>query len=644
MEIYDDEVEETVNDSFFSTMSKKDAIAARSKLRSQFQRDGKKYSKVSEHMAREVLQWALQMHNESADPRAVLRKKANALACSVIGVSLPVLNSLNISPVVSVQTGLRTGLAGGITDFKDIQININENAYDPSDIENVREFITMLKGILYHEGGHVLWSDPFTVTQDPDYKVNETFYTSPILAKAFPEIIKNHIPRPQLLFAWNVLEDQRMETAMCSVSPILAHYFTNIVINIVIDPNRLGANWALIAGRTYLPKQLRQDVYNSSFEYLAKANPSLSEDEIETVIANTTKCILKYRTALGRADMWKCVLELAEYMPMWTALSPKQKPVDTHEPPWGNYEKKDPSAIPAPPDHVMETREKSDPGEASDSSGGRKSPPREGTNTLNSYKRNDLVSDREVEQFISSVNENMAKKIMPDSTMRDMPNDSVARAIGVRDQMLSVLEQMTVQVDPSWRFGKEVGVLDPTSYTLREPGDTDYWSGLDDSGAAGHDLALSLLIDSSGSMSSDMDTVSEIAMGIRAACDQLDIPCTVTSFNDTVFSVLDADEATRFVAVSATGGTSPMHALMALNDQRMGKEYHLVVILTDGEWSGVESLIPWASPNRFFLLIGYGHGMEDILAKKHANQAVTITNLNQLEKLVTNSLVDYFAK
>lgn len=646
METQNEDSNNVVNQLPRSPMSRQDATATRNKLRSQFHRDGKRHNKLSDSMARDVLRHAQQIHSDSQDIRSLHRRKANALAGAVMGVSVPVLNSLTIRPSVQVQTGYTAGLASGETDFVDICIRINENAYNPDDIENVRAFITMLKGVLYHEGGHVLWSDPFREIQDPEYRPSETFYTSPILAKAFPELVKTSIDREKLMFAWNMLEDQRMETAMCSVSPVLAKYFTNIVVNIVIDRNRVGSNWPIIAGRTYLPQQLRQDIYDNAFSYMARTNPSLSEDEINTVITKTTDCVLKYRDARDRADMWKCVLEMAEYLPMWLPNS-KYKSIDRHEGRWGDYDRKDPSSLPRPVDHTMEKRSPLDSDGSSKLPGGSESGGSTAPATyagFESYLHKDIVNDREVAQFISSVNENLSKKILSDPTIRDMESESISRAIGVREQILSVLEQLTVQVDPSWRFGKETGVLDPTSYILREPGDTDYWSGLDDSGSSGHDLAISLLIDSSGSMGNDMDTVSEIAMGVRSACDQLEIPCTITSFNDTVFSVMEAGEDTRFVSIASHGGTCPMHALLNLNDQQMGRESHLVIILTDGEWNDVESLIPWSAPNRFFLLIGYGYGLELTLSKKHANHSIEITDLNEIEKLITNSLVEYFAK
>ena len=633
-------------------MSKKDASAIRSKLRANFQRVGKNNNKINESMARKVLQTALSMRIDETDPHVARRKRTNALACAVVNLSVPVLNSLNIRPDVRVQPGYRSGVAAGQTNFKDIIIRVNEEAYDPSNPESVRMFISMLKGLVYHEGGHILWSEPFAeIMQD---RVWPKDFSNPYVLKAYSgddlASMAMNIDSSMIKRAWNLLEDQRMETAMCCVSPILAQYFTNIVIQIVIDVRNLGASWPYIIGRTYLPRELRQSVCDDSYEFLKALHPSLTDEDISAIIDGTVNCVLKYRVAKTRSEMWDCIVDMAQYMVLWGSGRDSGR-LDTHENFWGVYtDHKNPYEIPTPPDYDMETPNKDggSDGSAKSSSSGTpgkgKSASGDTPPNVRQFINPGLVNDAEVENFTSLVNEYTSKSVLPDPTVSEMTNDSIKNVSRVRDQMLSVLSQLTVQVDPSWRFGKEVGVIDPTGYALREPGDTNYWSGLDDSGASGHDLALSLLVDSSGSMGEVMTEVSEIAVGIRAACDELGIPCTLTSFNDHVFSVLEATEPTRFVSVGASGGTNPVTALMALNDQRMGKDQHLVVILTDGEWTGVETLLPWTAPGRFFLLVGWGHHTRGVLENKNADHHVVITELNQLEKLVTTSLVEYFAK
>jgi len=221
-----------------------------------------------------------------------------------------------------------------------------------------------------------------------------------------------------------------------------------------------------------------------------------------------------------------------------------------------------------------------------------------------------------------------------------MTPSEIDQAHKVRAEMLDVLAPLAVSADPTWRFRRESGVLDPLAYMLREAGDTDYWSELDDSGTTGFDLAVSLVLDTSGSMNGQIEVLGISAIGIRLACDELGIPCTVSTFNDDTSILFDATDQTEMLMVSATGGTQPLAALEDLPQQRAGKARHLVVVFTDGIWEDVPSMAPFRRPGITAIGIALGESRRSSLAERQFDGMVVIEQAQGLVALVQNALVD----
>jgi hypothetical protein len=143
-------------------------------------------------------------------------------------------------------------------------------------------------------------------------------------------------------------------------------------------------------------------------------------------------------------------------------------------------------------------------------------------------------------------------------------------------------------------------------------------------------------------MINKMSEASISAMGIRKACDQLGIPCTLTTFNDDVYMMAEANKSVDYIRVEATGGTSIVNAMMALDDQRSGKTHHLVVILTDGEWLDVKDTRLWAQPTRSITIVGFGNNTSSYVSNKGADHWLVIEDLLELPNIVTDSLVQHF--
>ena len=100
------------------------------------------------------------------------------------------------------------------TDFQKIVVRYRHH-------EDIRLLSAVLRGLMYHEGGHCRWSDPFPVLRQAVEDANIAY---PTLDDG--DTVNWH----RLQRAWNGLEDERMETAVTSDSPRKAAYLTPMII------------------------------------------------------------------------------------------------------------------------------------------------------------------------------------------------------------------------------------------------------------------------------------------------------------------------------------------------------------------------------------------------------------------------------
>jgi hypothetical protein len=265
-----------------------------------------------------------------------------------------------------------------------------------------------------------------------------------------------------------------------------------------------------------------------------------------------------------------------------------------------------------------------------------------GLNDLLDDLIDNVVTNDQIHDLVTQVNDSLRRGVPRDPSLSPMPTELLAQVEEVRAGMLNTLAPLAVQADPAWRFRQESGVFDPVTFMYREPGDTDYWVDLDDTGATGHDLAVSVILDVSYSMSENTDALSVGALGIRMACDELDIPCTVSTFSDNGYLYFDATDKTEPLRVSAHGGTEPTEALEDLPNQRYGKARHLVVVFTDGAWSHSAPMFSQVrEPGMYILGVGFGLGVAEAIAQRKPDVAVKIESVSQLPAEVTKALIGY---
>lgn len=657
-EIHDDELEDIIESEEMKLignelLTKRELQNSRSRLRNWLNRDATNSEKRARDLALQLLHTAENGHHKKYLDN---KKMSDAMIHSVSNLAGRVLSSMKINSriVVSRTNASYSGRAvSAYTDFDSIHINVDPESFNVDSIESISELVHVVKGLVYHEGGHIAWTFPQTSLCEKtgcsgNHVIDGTTYNSMYSMQA-----------------WNVLEDQRMEWCMIATSPVLSKYFTTIVAKYVIDPMNPGLAWPWLAGRTYLPERLRTAI---RAEAMALEGADL--------IPKMESVILRYINATEVGVMHDAMIEMTLYLRDWLNLNKgRVNDLDRHSYLIANKErskddvKMPPQAMPSDGPEEGDDKVNGAPNSRDNSSKKEDSDVDPNNDSGDSSKKEDATvkagteaadksiseqltemieqgitatSTDEVNEVMADINTSRSMIAVRDSSIRKMNSAEISGSQEIRNSMLDVLDRLIVQVDPSWMFYRENGVIDPTAYMTRDPGDMNFWSGMDGDKGNGHDLAVSLLIDSSGSMGNAIEAASMIAMGIRKACEHYDIPCTVTSFCDEVRLVAAGDEACDFVKIESGGGTMVFDAMTILDDQRYGKTRHLVVILTDGEWADLKDVRIWGVPTRHIMIVGYNID-HAIIANKGANSAITINNISDLAPLVTNALAGYFA-
>jgi hypothetical protein len=229
-------------------------------------------------------------------------------------------------------------------------------------------------------------------------------------------------------------------------------------------------------------------------------------------------------------------------------------------------------------------------------------------------------------------------------------NDNLAMQNQADELALRIEESFhahTADRAPQWVEHQKRGVLNVIRYETRMPWETDFFRQYIDDEAAGFDISVSVLLDYSSSMIRWNDHLAQCGYACKVACDKLDIPCTVTLWDTEARVLYDArDRAEYLPTVRATGGTDPGMALADLDNQRMNKGTHIVLIMTDGEWQGgwgkgQRSLAPYGAEGRHFVGFGFGSSyLAERLRRYGCGNARNIKSLMEIPQWLEGLLLD----
>ncbi len=550
------------------------------------------------------------------------------------------------------------------TDYKTIHVKLPVSKFVDSAgriaPDRVRTLIAHLKAAAYHEVGHIRFTLPFT--------------------QLWEQYSPNDPSTPTTHRWWNVLEDQRMEARVVAESPNVGNYLTALISD---EFPTTDALWAWVAGRDYLPEALR-----------IEARRLCAASFGEQVAVDVNRIIRNYSAATDYPSMVVLVKEFATLMDS-LQVQPQYSNTTHNE-----RRDNEPSAADGATGQSVSAAEQGDEGDgdrdgetagsdeadgdggeadgegddedagagASGSGADEAGEPKGAGSTGSSSGGSGVGSgvNKAIEEAVRQAQEALDKDpslteavrdvqsgagVNADGTMSRLPSivtlrsDLVSRAEAVASDMERAFDVRTADCAPIWQARSTRGVIDPFAYRTREPGSRDFRRHFDDRGDLGRSVAVSVLLDTSGSMGGNEDDLSTAGLAIARGCRDSGIPCTVTSFSYRSHLVYDPSDAELVpVWLCASGGTNPEHALESCSDQRHGKDSHIVIILTDGVWdtSGYEALRAASAESEVFVL-GYGMDTSHMRAFSGAGakEARNIDDLWELPHLVQSMVEDY---
>jgi hypothetical protein len=261
----------------------------------------------------------------------------------------------------------------------------------------------------------------------------------------------------------------------------------------------------------------------------------------------------------------------------------------------------------------------------------------------------DEALDGDVKAF-QDVIDNRVSDLTPYSTHASTDLESAAAAHNLATELEQSFYASTMDSAPQWVEQQRRGVLNVMRYITRQPGDMEYFKQWTEDDAPAFNMAVSLLLDYSGSMGGYTEELAQAGYATKLACEKLGIPCTVVLWDTRAQVLWDANERAEYLPViNSAGGTNPAMALADLGNQRFEKAQHIVMIMTDGDWQDEANkpgfLASYNDVGRIFIGCGFnsGSGSAESLAEKlrryGCDESYAIKKLIEIPALLEQSLV-----
>lgn len=491
----------------------------------------------------------------------------------------------------SILTGLDIEVRIGMPEDNDLDapawndgkvISFNEKIIKDNDDNTIMG----IHGLNYHELAHLLYS-PRIGTELGQWVMEQDYQVS-----------------------FNILEDNRAETYLVEKFPTTRNFLIATLGDYILNDKQADGldfsdNFILLAGRRYFSYETRTELGRA---YARKYGATQARIVWRTINA--------YRTLVFPRDYEKAkylIKTLHRYLPP-NINTPNgcggRRPLKNGRPETGKQQEgmgihNDQAC----PDFDSDTQQPDDKklksvGDSAGNSGDEETnaPMAEQakrdqkaldklTEEVTQAKQNKELLNKVRETQLSITKSNANKSILGRKTgdLRSPTHGDIATA----RMFAQELEQLRIEADPAWNREKPSGRLNMKRAMNSDLNDIgklfDRW----EIGNDNHEIEAVLLLDHSGSMGRDIDSVCRSAWVIKRAIEQIDGRVSVVTFNHVSKLLYSGEERadTDYRFVSSCGGTDPHYGLIEtervmLASQRPTK---LVVILTDGQWWGNEN-------------------------------------------------------
>lgn len=456
------------------------------------------------------------------------------------------------------------------SDGRDIYLNTKLlRNYDDRDIVS-------LHGVNYHEVCHIMYS--------------------PRAGSDLGKWVLNH----QFIQAFNVLEDQRIETLFSNRFPSTRVFLEAEVLRYVIGLSDATQVHLLIHGRRFVSRELRLEAYRL---FAAKYGKQVAQ--------SIADIIDEYRTLALPRDVPRAkeLIERMQLIMLRHDIIPPTPCVNRTPAKKGRPEAASEQARDAEKDSgdSVKADEIGDPtnkgGEDSNDSAGtpKQVSEQEKRDAADAAKElsdiaNEMLDDlintsearRETREFRNAVrmNEFVTNRIKKQS-YDTAPVD--ARARTAASKFGDVLRQIEEEADPTWEYETPSGKLNTNRAMHFDINDFntlfDRWYEGDDATV----IEAAILLDRSGSMAYRMDAATEAMWAIKRGLEKIDSRVTVYTFNEASRLLYGADEKAEpssYRTAAAGGNTNPLRALeeTELIMEASTRPTKIVFMVTDGYW------------------------------------------------------------
>ena len=620
------------------------------------------------YVARSLGSWNGATATERTDAERLAvehRRTRNAFMSGVVSQAKAVMQVWGVRvPVVA-----KTGPFRAYTDWRSIHVNYPETGLPVfsalhgtfvgqnrlGEVVTMREVSEDLLGIIPHECGHIRFSVPY-----PNLlklvRADLRFSGQPVPSGTI---------NPDHQKCWNLLEDQRMELAVVSDSPIIGMYLTQTVKNHIIevsqqmfDQDELGITgamktYALLVGRLYLPAEVRKLARRDLIQRLVAGGFELADAEARAdEIKDIVRCYIEADTAV---DMWRQIdrlqaLDLNHTIDFDEHIEQLLNELDDdtlRELIQGlglgsgindDGEEGDGNPLEMPGRGLSKPDEDED-GEGGDGEPGDGWGDDTSVTPYDPTKQEDMLRDA----FDSAISANhqlnwyrqgldeTAHALSDTTGVSDvtesfdgeiMEPEVQLEAESIVSDLCASFEPFLAETAPCWVPQTTSGVLDVRAYIARQPGQHDFyrrWEGDEDPGL---DLEVDLICDVSGSMMGYLQALGQAMFAAGLACDYLNVPYRGWVFGSTS-ALIQSTGRIWPVVPDCLGGTNPVQALEWMRDTEVKAGHRLVLFMTDGQFGHID-FADYVTENTH--LIGMGFSSSQALADRYAESLVEDQN------------------
>lgn len=466
---------------------------------------------------------------------------------------------------------------------------ISFNLYKLPQLSTMDDFI-VAQGANWHELGHVMFTPSFAALRNA-YGTRNWDSCGLVDSLESGDLAYR--------YAWNILEDQRIETLITMYFKSSKQYLTMMMATLVFDDSCKGREFLFSHGRRYLPIKMRRAFRRT---YVNQSDVVAIRRIIDTYrlldLSDHDDLILAHQ----------CVVEFSAIIAQVPGTQPP--PSCGHGSPNVSLDHGKGDGNAAMTRVILKKWKKGGGGDGG-GVGGKDDDP--------AQDKGEAPTVQDIKEILEAARQSVkrSEEIKRESgQMRDMVRNTEALDINtptiyswarvvpteaqpIARQIAKELRRVEEDNDPRWVTHQQTGRINIKRAMHADPMQDDIYDVWDEGGAGGTTMEVVTLLDQSSSMRNHEGQLSIAAWALKRATDLLRIHHTVLGYDKThrkVYGPKDKATLNRYARITCdVPSTAPASALVdAFRVFEASKRQKKVLfVLTDGEWNKDNSVLPF---------------------------------------------------